>query len=123
MKTLSDLELELVRHVLASGPLTVREAAEGFGEPRGYARTTVSTLLERLREKRYLKRAKKDGVYVYSSVLSQGELMRTVVGRFVDRALGGSVSPLVAFLTENPSLTDREVEELRRLVEGLGGKP
>lgn len=118
-KPLSDLELDLLRFVAAGPGRTVREAAEEFGEPRGYARTTVSTLLERLRAKGYLRRTKSEGVFRYASVMSQGELMKNVVGRFVDGALGGSVSPLVAFLSEKPALTDDEVAELRRLVEDL----
>ena len=121
-RPLSELELELLRFLATAGPRSSREAAEEFGEPRGYARTTVATLLERLREKGYLKRARSEGVYKYSSVLSQPELLQSVVSRFVDRALGGSVSPLVAFLAENPSLTEQEIAELKRLVEELGGK-
>ncbi len=120
-KNLSDLELELLRYLAASSPKTAREAAEEFGEPGGYARTTVMTLLERLRQKGYLTRAKVDGVFRYSSRVTSGELMRSVVGRFVQRALGGSVSPLVAFLAESPRLTDAEIAELRRLVDELGG--
>jgi predicted transcriptional regulator len=120
-KNLSDLELELLRFLAVSGPKSARAAAEEFGEPNGYARTTVMTLLERLRQKGYLDRSKVAGVYVHSSKLTPGELMRNVVGRFVQRALGGSVSPLVAFLAENPKLTDAEIAELRRLVDELGG--
>jgi predicted transcriptional regulator len=120
-KNLSDLELELLRFLAASGPKSAREAAEEFGEPNGYARTTVMTLLERLRQKGYLNRTKVGGVYRHASKLSSGELMRNVVGRFVQRALGGSVSPLVAFLAENPKLTDAEIAELRRLVDEIGG--
>ncbi len=120
-KNLSDLELELLRYLASSGPRTAREAAEGFGEANGYARTTVMTLLERLRTKGYLTREKVEGVFRYSSKLNSGELMRSVVGRFVQHALGGSVSPLVAFLAENPRLSDAEVAELRRLVDEIGG--
>ena len=118
-KSLSGLELEILRYLAANGGQTVREVAEGFP---AYARTTVLTVMERLRTKGYAKRSKVGGVYRYSSSLSSAELMRGVVGRFVDRALGGSVGPLVAYLAENPDLTDDEVASLRRLIEGLGGK-
>jgi predicted transcriptional regulator len=121
-KSLSDLELDLLRHLAATGPQSAREASEGFGEERGYARTTVLTLLERLRAKGYVTRSRSEGAYRYASRMSSGELMRSVVGRFVNRALGGSVSPLVAFLSEKPDLTDKEIAELRRLVDELGDR-
>lgn len=119
---LSELELELLRYLAEAGTQSSREAAEGFGGSRGYARTTVMTLLERLRQKGYVERRKRDGVWRYSSRMAKGELLRGVVGKFVERALGGSVSPLVAFLVENPDLTEEEVERLRRLLDELEGE-
>ncbi|HXH60840.1 MAG TPA: BlaI/MecI/CopY family transcriptional regulator [Fimbriimonadaceae bacterium] len=121
-KDLSTLEMSLMRHFAEAGPQTVREAAEGFGEQRGYARTTVLTLMERLRQKGYLAREKRDGVYHYSPQIASGDLDRGAVKRFVQRALGGSVSPLVAFLAENPDLTEDEVAELRKIVEKMEGR-
>ena len=122
-KDLSDLELEVLRYLASAGPRTAREAAEEFGEANGYARTTVLTLLERLRQKGYLSRSKVEGVFRYRSLVTTEELMRGVVGRFVQRSLGGSVSPLVAFLSQNKKLSDEELAELRRLVDTMeGGK-
>lgn len=120
-KQLSDLELEVLRYLAEAGPRTAREAADEFGEANGYARTTVLTLLERLRQKGYLSRTKVEGVFRYRSVLSTEDLMSGVVGRFVQRSLGGSVSPLVAFLSQNRKLSDEELAELRRLVDSMEG--
>jgi predicted transcriptional regulator len=119
-KSLSDLDLELLKF-LEGGPKTIREAADEFGEPRGYARTTVVTLMERLRKKGYLKKEMVKERYHYSSALEPGELMRTVIGRFVERALGGSVTPLVAYLADAPSISDSELDELRRILDSPGG--
>ncbi|MCH9024198.1 MAG: BlaI/MecI/CopY family transcriptional regulator [candidate division Zixibacteria bacterium] len=93
--------------------------ADGFGEENGYARTTILTLMERLRKKKYVTRKKLDGVFVYASSLSQTELMQNVIGRFVNKALGGSVSPLVAYLSEEQELSDVEIAKLREFVANL----
>ena len=118
-KSLSDLELNLLRYLAARQAMTVREVAEGFGEEHGYARTTILTLMERLRKKSYVTRKKLRGIFVYSSALTQAELMRGVIRSFVSKALGGSVSPLVAFLAEEQELSDVEVAKLRELVASL----
>jgi predicted transcriptional regulator len=120
-KELSDLELEVLRYLAGAGSKTAREAADEFGEANGYARTTVLTLLERLRQKGYLSRSKVEGVFRYQSRVSSDELMRGVVGQFVQRSLGGSVSPLVAFLSQNRRLSDEELAELRCLVDSMEG--
>ena len=56
-----------VKDVAERGPATVGEVARGFGEARGLARTTVLTVMERLRRKGYLGRAKDGGAYRYST--------------------------------------------------------
>lgn len=118
-KSLSELELNLLRYLAARQAMSVREVAEGFGADHGYARTTILTVMERLRTKNYVTREKVDGIFLYSSALSQGELMRGVIQKFVSKALGGSVSPLVAYLAEEQELSDVEIAELRKLVDGL----
>jgi predicted transcriptional regulator len=120
-KKLSDLELNLLRHLAASEGLTVREVTETYGKEHGYARTTVQTLLERLRTKGYATRRPVDNGagFVYVSSLSPADLMQSVVGKFVSRALGGSVSPLVAYLIEQGDLNEEEVKRLRSMLDQL----
>lgn len=118
-KSLSDLELNLLRYLSAKEAMSVREVADGFGEENGYARTTILTLMERLRTKNYVTRQKLEGVFVYSTSLTQTELMQNVIGKFVNKALGGSVSPLVAYLADEHELSDVEIKKLRELVANL----
>jgi predicted transcriptional regulator len=67
MKTVGDQELALLRFIAETGPSTVGEVAEKFGEPRGLARSTVLTMMERLRQKAHLEREQVEGVYRYST--------------------------------------------------------
>jgi predicted transcriptional regulator len=60
-----------------------------------------------------------DSVYLYSSTVPLDRLMRATVGQFVERALGGSVMPFVAWLSERADVTDEELAELRETVERL----
>jgi predicted transcriptional regulator len=115
--TLGDQELSLLRYVTDHAPVTVREVAERFGEPQGLARTTILTMMERLRKKNFLSRRKEGGAFQYQPVVAKTELMQTLVRDFVQKTLGGSLSPFVAYLSEARGLSEREVAELRRLLE------
>src|SRR3712207_746338 len=95
--TLGEQELDLLRFVSGRGAVAGSEIADAWGEERGLARTTVLTMLERLRTKGYLVRKRKDGVFQYSARVPQAEVLQGVVRRFVERTLGGSVSPVVAY--------------------------
>ncbi|HEX7341208.1 MAG TPA: BlaI/MecI/CopY family transcriptional regulator [Rhodanobacteraceae bacterium] len=117
--TIGDRELALLQHLSAHGPATVGDVAASFGKHEDLARSTVLTMMERLRTKGYLKRRKVDGVYRYAIATGPGEAMRGAVASFVDKTLGGSVSPFVAFLAERGSVSDDELAELESLVATL----
>ncbi len=110
-------ELEILRYVTDHAPISVRDTADRFGEAHGLARTTVLTMMERLRKKGYLTRRKDDGVYLYSPVISHSQLLQGLVRSFVEKTLGGSLSPFVAYLAESRQLSAKEVAALRALME------
>lgn len=121
-KTIGDQELALLQWLDERGGATVGEAAEEYGAARGLARSTVLTMMERLRKKGHLARRKAAGVYRYTSPISAAAVLRDVVGGFVEQTLGGSVSPFVAFLAESEELTEEELEELEAAVARLQAK-
>jgi len=111
-------ELGILHEIVEHGPGSVGELQARFGEPRGLARSTVLTMMERLRRKGYLKRRSAGGVFLYAP-RGGHEVLRGVVGRFVEKALGGSVAPFVAYLAERDSVSDRELAELEQIVDRL----
>ena len=117
--TIGDQELALLHYLAEHEPASVGEVAAGFGEARGLARSTVLTMMERLRGKGYLKRGQASGVYRYSTATGPAEAMRSAVGSFVEKTLSGSVSPFVAYLSERAQVSDAELAELESLVAQL----
>lgn len=118
-KTIGDQELALLQYIDEAGTLSVGEVAVGFGEPRGLARSTVLTMMERLRGKNYLRREQADGMYRYQSTAGQDSVVQGAIAQFVDRTLQGSVSPFVAYLSQRDTVSDDELAELEALVEQL----
>jgi predicted transcriptional regulator len=76
-------------------------------------------MMERLRQKGHLPRRMVDGVYRYRALASSADLLRGAVQRFVERNLDGSVSPLVAYLSEAGELSDKELRDLEKIVARL----
>ncbi len=50
--SLGDQELEILRHVSEHGSRTVGEVVDGYGTPHELSRSTIVTVMERLRKKR-----------------------------------------------------------------------
>lgn len=121
-KTIGDQELALLQHIDEQGDASVGEVAAAFGESRGLARSTVLTMMERLRAKAYLKRKQVDGVYRYRTTAQQDDVVRNAVGSFVEKTLQGSVSPFVAWMSQRTEVSDGELAELEALVATLQSK-
>ena len=118
-KTIGDQELALLQYIGQKEPVSVGEVAAGFGEARGLARSTVLTMMERLRSKTYLSRRQEHGVYRYYTTTEQQDVVQGAVAAFVEKTLQGSVSPFVAWMAENADVSDSELAELEALVSKL----
>lgn len=116
---LGQVQLEVLQYVADHHPIRVGEVAAHFAETAGKARTTILTVMEKLREKGYLTRRKRQGTYHYSPRHPTSDVLAGVVRRFIDESLGGSVSPLIAYLAESRGLTEPELARLKRLVQDL----
>jgi predicted transcriptional regulator len=116
--TLGEQETQILREIVESGPGSVGELYARFGEPKGLARSTVLTMMERLRAKGFLVRKRQDGVFRYAP-REGGDALTGVVGRFVENALGGSLSPFVAYLSGRGRMTEDELRDLEKLVDRL----
>ena len=116
MPSLGEQEIEILRYVSAQGEISVREVAEYFEKHKGLARTTILTVMERLRKKGFLAREKVDGIFKYSEKIEASTVMKSKVTDFVERTLGGSVSPLIQYFAGQKNLSSDEVEKLRAIV-------
>jgi len=111
--------MEILQYVLENAPVTVRVVADHFGQTKGLARTTVLTVMEKLREKGHLKREASTGGYLYAPNVPKAEMQRNLIATFVERSLGGSLSPFVAYLADRAVLNDAEMAEVNRLLQKL----
>jgi len=115
-------ELEILHFVQDHRPVSVRDVADHFAETRGHVRTTILNVMERLRKKGFLTRKKTGGIYQYEPRVGKAELLRSLVGDFVEKTLGGSLSPFVAYLSRDAKLSGKELDELKQVVSELRGK-
>ncbi len=117
--SLGPTELGILQYIGDHHPIRVAEVAEHFAQTAGKARTTVLTVMERLRGKGFLSRKKIRGTWHYAPKLAKGTLLQNLIQRFVDESLEGSLAPFMAYLAETDSMSDEEFEKLKSLVKEL----
>ena len=113
---LGEQEMSILQYVADHMPAAARDVAEAIGQERKIARTTVLTVLERLRRKGYLTRRRREGIFHYAPSESQPELLKNLVGQFIAKTLGGAFSPVVAYLSGNRQISERDLADLEKLV-------
>jgi len=111
--------MEVLRYIADHPGATVGEVGDHLAETKGQTRNTALNMMERLRKKGFLEREKVGPVFRYRPSLSKPMLFEQLVGDFVESTLGGSCSPIIAYLTERPNLTDEQFEELKAMVQEL----
>jgi len=112
-------EGDVLRFIAESGTASVTEVGDYLAATKGLTRNTALTMMERLRTKGFLTRKKVEGLYRYAPVTAKETLMSGIVEDFVGGVLGGSISPLVAYLGRQTEVSSDQLEELRRLVKSL----
>jgi len=118
---LGQQELQIMQIVWDRGRVTVRDVYETLLTRRQVAYTTVMTMMGILEQKGFLKkRASDDRAYVYEPAKSRKTVLRALVNEFVDKVFGGSANPLMVHLIED-KLTDKDLDELRKLIRRKGG--
>jgi predicted transcriptional regulator len=116
----SDAEMEVLRTLWEGGPGTVREVDARL-QPlkRGWAYTTIQTLLNRLETKGYVKSDKRGLAHVFRAAVSRERFLSQRLQELSEEVCDGTATPLVMALVRGHRFTPAEIEQFRRLIEGL----
>lgn len=89
-RDLPELELECMKVLWDSGPLTVRAVREHLLSRRPLAYTTVLTVLDRLMRKGVVTRRKRGRAHVYAALYTQDAARQAALARLLEHYFGGS---------------------------------
>ena len=95
---------------------TVRDVYEDLLERRKIAYTTVMTMMKILEQKKYLRKSQDDRAYVYRPTKPKNQVIKGMVREFVDRVFNGSAEPLLVHLMEDRKLSEKDLDEISRMV-------
>jgi len=112
----TDGELEILNILWDQGPSPLGEICGALRKVRPVATTTVATMLKLMLEKELVKKGEGEKGYVWSARISRNSAKKSFVRRLLDRAFEGSAQHLVAHLFEAGHLSEKDLEELRKLL-------
>ena len=113
---LFDSEWAILQVVWDLEPCAAPAVQEVLQKDRGWAYTTVKTLMDRMVKKGLLQTERIRNLYLYRSAITRAEAQRSEILRTVKRAFDGALTPMMQFLIENEALSDQEYQELEKLL-------
>ena len=119
-KKIADSELEVMRILWRNNkPLSFAEIRKELEERTQWSRSTIQTLVTRLRDKGVIS-SHTHYVTLYSSNVTEDEYMRTEEQNFLDKLFDGSAKKLAAALCQSGKLGEQDIDELKEFFK-VGG--
>jgi predicted transcriptional regulator len=116
-RAINDTEWDVLGVLWQRERATAREVAEALEERRGWAYSTVKTMLDRMLDKGLVAARRVGNVWEYSPAVVRAEARRSAWRRFVDTVLEGSASPALGLLAGDLRLSKKQRDQLRKLID------
>ncbi len=95
-------------------PITSAQLAKLCKEELGWSRTTTYTVIKRLSDREVVK--SENGVV--SSLVSKEEVQASQMDEMLEKTFEGSVPAFIAAFAKREKLSDKDVDEIRRIIGG-----
>lgn len=112
---LGEIEKKFAQIIWREEPLSSGELVKLCESELSWKKSTTYTVLKRLCER---------GLFINEkgmvrSLVSEKEFEANISEQFVEEVFSGSLPRFVAAFTNNRKLSEKEVEELKRIIEGI----
>lgn len=96
-------------------PIKSSELVSLCKEKLGWKPTTTYTVIKRLSERGVVKNENT----VVSSLVSKDEIQESEIDKMVEKTFEGSVPAFLAAFTKKRNLSEREISEIRKMIDGF----
>lgn len=120
----TEAELEILQVLWVKGAATVRAVNDVLNErqEREVGYTTTLKLMQIMLDKGLLRRNTDNRTHVYEAVVTEDDVQRRLLRRFVNTAFRGSATQLVMQALGQHRASEEELAEIKRLIEQMQGR-
>lgn len=112
---LFDSELKVMDLIWEKEPVSAKELSLLAAEETGWNKNTTYTVIKKLEAKGYIKR--NEPGFICTALISKDEVCRAETKSLIDKLFGGSKKALFSALLEDEKLSDKELQELRKMID------
>ena len=116
---LTEVQMAILRHLWAHAEGTVAEIWEALQPERGWALTTVATLLTRLERRGVVTHRTDNRVYVYRPLVTEEDVQQSMVSELTERLFDGDVTALMTHLLTAQEMSPGDLARVREMIDAL----
>ena len=112
---LYDSEIKVMEIIWERGPVSAKEISLLAAEKTGWNKNTTYTIIKKLVEKGVVGRTEPG--FICSALLKKEDAQRAEAESLVKKLFGGSKKAFFSALLEDDTLSEEELDELKRLID------
>jgi len=114
---ISKSEWQVMKVLWAKSPATANEVIDALTGTCDWSDKTIRTLLTRLVSRKALGYKQSGRSYLYYPLVEERQCVKAESRSFLRRVYGGALMPMLAAFLEDTQLSDREIAELKRILD------
>lgn len=119
METLTKYEESLMRIFWKLKKALVRDVLNELPEPKP-PYTTLASNIKLLEKKGYLDHKTYGNIHEYFPTITQTEYRKTSFNELLEDYFEGSVENVLSFMVKEKGLSEKDMEELQKLIDNMG---
>ena len=113
---LTEVQMAILRLLWSRSEATVSDIWEALHRERGWAQTTVATLLTRLERRGVVTHRTDNRVYVYRALVTEEDVQHSMVSELTSRLFEGDVQELVSHLLNAQDVSPGDRNRIREML-------
>jgi BlaI family transcriptional regulator, penicillinase repressor len=101
---------------------TAREITDALNLKEPIAHSTVQTLLRGLEDKGSVTHASEGRTFIFRPLVDEEKFKQRATSELLQRVFGGDAATLVAHLLKDKSVSRKEIDDIRKLINRRGKK-
>lgn len=120
--SISDSELEIMKVIWKYNKTTTNKIIEELADEIEWKPNTVKTLVNRLLNKNAIGFEKEGREYYYYPKVMKEEYIKKESESFINKLFNGSINSMLLNFVKNEKISDKDIEELRDILNKHKGK-